>query len=261
MRSKWKRLGAAIIKGLPILSLDNSEVDIGGAAMCQVVERPRISLRVLGYSELPEFDCRTTVYSNGNNVGVRGDMVRRTLICDLDRGVERPELHAFAKNPIEMVRENRGAYIAAALTIVRAYIRAGSPVPDKYVPLGSYGQWCRMVRLPLLWLGQQDPVISMNEARKSDPVLANIRQLFTSGWLKEGQPYRARDIMAKAETDTDLQELLERVAGDEQGKVSSRRLGNWLSNICGRVVEGYRLNDYDIKQNVVRYYLELVPQD
>jgi putative DNA primase/helicase len=53
-----KRLGGMIMKGVPIISLDNVEHDLGGPALCQVTERPRVSLRILGQSEVPEFDCK-----------------------------------------------------------------------------------------------------------------------------------------------------------------------------------------------------------
>ncbi len=223
-----KRLVSLIMKGVSIISLDNADIDIGGAALCQLTERPRVSLRILGRSEMPEYDCKATVFATGNNVGVRGDMVRRTLMSNLDRGVERPELHEFDINPVAMVRANRGEYIAAGLTIIRAYIRAGAPTV--YKPLGSYAQWCRMVRGPLMWLGQPDPVNSMEDARRADPELAAIRTFLTSGWLDLDRYYRANDIVEKSKTNDELKDLLASVAG-ERGDVSNIRVGKWLRKI------------------------------
>jgi len=252
-----KRLGSLIMKGVSIVSLDNADIDIGGAALCQLTERPRISLRILGKSEMPEYDCRATVFATGNNVGVRGDMVRRTLMCNLDRGVERPELHEFERNPIRMVRENRGIYIAAALTIIRAYILAGAP--NVFPPLGSYSQWGRMVRGPLVWLGQPDPVASMEDARRDDPELAAIRQLLTTpGWIDDGRMHRVRDVIEKSKRDSDLAELLDRIAGERGDTVSNKRLGWWLRKISGRVVDGRRLVQHDTKAKTAQYYVERI---
>jgi hypothetical protein len=74
-----KRLGGMIMKGVPIISLDNVEHDLGGPALCQVTERPRVSLRILGQSEVPEFDCKAALFATGTHIRVRADMTRRTV--------------------------------------------------------------------------------------------------------------------------------------------------------------------------------------
>jgi putative DNA primase/helicase len=71
-----------------------------------------------------------------------------------------------------MVLADRGKYIAAALTIVRAYIAADKP--DKFIPLASYAAWSDLVRSSLVWLGNADPVVSMQEARDNDPVVTTL---------------------------------------------------------------------------------------
>jgi putative DNA primase/helicase len=154
-----KRLGAMLMAGVPVIALDNIVDNLEGPSLCQVTERPRVRFRVLGKSEVPEFDCRTAVFATGNNVGVAGDMNRRALFCNLDAMMEKPETRPFAHNPIETVKAERGKYIAAVLTVIRAYLVSGEPV--KCTPLGSYGMWSRMVREPLIWLGEADPVDSM----------------------------------------------------------------------------------------------------
>ena len=52
-------------------------------------------------------------------------------------------------------------------------------------PLGSYGAWSRMVRSPLVWLGEPDPIKSMDDLRDEDYELANIREFFEL-WLAYG---------------------------------------------------------------------------
>ena len=59
-----------------------------------------------------------------------------------------------------MVLADRGKYIAACLTICRAYIAAGRP--DKLPKLASFGDWSDTVRSALVWLGEADPVKSMD---------------------------------------------------------------------------------------------------
>jgi hypothetical protein len=78
-------------------------------------------------------------FATGNNLRIAGDMTRRVLLCSIDSGEERPELRAFTFNPLQMAKDNRPKYLAAALTILRAYIVAGKPV--KLRPLASFEQW------------------------------------------------------------------------------------------------------------------------
>ena len=95
-----KRLGAIVLEGAQIVSLDNCSHNLGGDLLCQITERPLIRIRVLGKSEAPECEWRGTLFANGNNVLLVGDMTRRTIICNLDPQMERPELRRFRFNPI-----------------------------------------------------------------------------------------------------------------------------------------------------------------
>ena len=163
-----KRLGAAVIQGQPLVCIDNVVGELGGQAICQLVEQLRPKVRVLGLSQLVEVEARSVTYfANGNNIIIVGDLCRRVVRCRLDPGMERPELRAFASNPMEKILANRGAYIAAALTICRAYIAAGRP--NLKPRLNSYGEWSDTVRSALTWLGEADPVVSMDTSRAEDP--------------------------------------------------------------------------------------------
>ena len=127
MEETEKRLGAVLLSGAAIISIDNCTRDLSGDLLCQLTERSLIKIRVLGRSEMPECECHTTVFATGNNVLFKGDMVRRGLTCNLDVLDERPELREFRHDPLRRVLADRGTYVAAALTIVRAYLAAGAP--------------------------------------------------------------------------------------------------------------------------------------
>ena len=107
-------------------------------------------------------------------------MVRRTLVCQLDAKLERPELRSFKFNPIERVLEKPGTYIAAAITIARAYMAAGRPKATT-VPLVGFDGWSKVVREPLIWLGEQDPVSSMEAARAADPSVRPHMNWYATG--------------------------------------------------------------------------------
>ncbi len=162
-----KRLSSILLEGSTLVSLDNVSHDLDGDLLAQIATQRVITTRILGKSETPECEWRGTLFATGNNIDVIGDLVRRVLTCNLDAGVERPELHRFKLDPVVRASRNRGRYIAAALTIARAYLTAGCPLKDEITPLGSYGQWSKFVREPLVWLGEADPVGSMEAAPAS----------------------------------------------------------------------------------------------
>lgn len=244
-----KQLGSILLGGAPIISLDNCDRDLGGNLLCQLTERPVVNIRVLGRSEMPECESHTAVFATGNNITFKRDMLRRGLVCKLEALDERPELRVFKRDAQEVAAANRGAYVAAGLTIVRAYFTAGAP--QVCGPLASYAAWSKMVRSPLVWLGEPDPRLAMDEVREEDQELANIREFFEL-WLAcddldFATDYTTAQIVEAAccppasndYAQQSFKHLLLRVAGakDARGTVSPDRLGWWLRRISGRVVD------------------------
>ena len=170
-----KRLGAALLAGQPLISIDNLNGELGGDALCQIIERPIVDIRILGKSELKRIEARgTTMFGSGNNIVIVGDVCRRVITATLDPQLEQPELRTFNGDPVAKVLENRGAYIAACLTICRAYIAAGRP--NRAPRLASFEGWSDTVRSALIWLGKADPVTSMELARAEDPERGELRR-------------------------------------------------------------------------------------
>jgi hypothetical protein len=240
-----KRLGAIVLSGIPMVSLDNCTHDLGGEFLCQIAERPVVKIRILGRSETPDCEIHTAVYATGNNITFSGDMVRRGLVCNLETLDERPELRKFSRDTLRQAATNRGAYVAAALTVMRAYLAAGAP--PVCGPFGSYAEWSTMVRSPLVWLGEPDPVASIDTTQAEDSELADLRE-FIDQWLNEGlklgEPYASASIIEAASAAPAgynppvFKQLLMRIAGDKDGNISAKRLGEWLRRNSGRVARG-----------------------
>ena len=240
-----KRLGALVLAGVPMISLDNCSVNICGDLLCQITERRVINIRILGKSEAPECEWRGTMFGTGNNITFVGDMTRRGLSAALDPKVERAELRKFSFDPIARVLADRGTYVAAAITVARAYIAAGKRV--ECPALGSYGQWSQVVREPLIWLGKADPVKSMDAAREADPVRNAVRDLIAI-WkekLTVGVGYTAVELNESAyETHSgefirpELRDVLLLQAGNARGDIDTRKLGNWLVAVKGQIHHG-----------------------
>jgi hypothetical protein len=244
-----KRLHAIVLSGIPMISLDNCTHDLGGEFLCQMTERPIVKIRILGRTETPDCEVHTAAYGTGNNVTFKGDMVRRGMVCNLKTLDERPELRKFKRNTLRQAGANRATYVAAALTVMRAYIAAGAP--EVCGPFASYAEWSSMVRSPLVWLGEPDPVASVDTTQAEDPELADIRELgeWWRGELKLDENYLSARLVEIANevprgfNVNSLKDLLLRIAGDKDSTISTKRLGEWLRRNSARVVrlpDGHR---------------------
>ena len=85
-----KRCGACFIAGEAIVCIDNCEKPLGGAMLCQALTQTSMEFRVLGASVNIEVPCSAAVYATGNNLVLKGDVTRRSLLCSLDPECERP---------------------------------------------------------------------------------------------------------------------------------------------------------------------------
>jgi putative DNA primase/helicase len=185
-----------------------------------------------------------------NNVTFAGDMVRRGLRCNLEALDERPELRLFRRDALALARDDRPKYVAAALTVARAYLVAGAP--QVCGPFGSYTDWSRMVRGPLVWLGEPDPILSLEDIREEDPELVAIREFFALWpiYLRLDMPYTTARVIEiaceQAPNSHDelwLKEFLLTISATRgrEHEISAKSLGKWLQRISGRVVAGHRL--------------------
>jgi putative DNA primase/helicase len=242
-----KRLGAALMAGQPLISIDNVTGGLGGDALCVAIERSSVGMRILGKSEQVRIEARgTTFYASGNNIVIVGDVCRRVVTTTLNPGLERPELREFKTNPVAKVMSNRGTYIAAALTICRAYIAAGRPQTAKR--LASFEGWSDTVRSALLWLGKADPVASMEAAREQDPerneLLAMLEAWADAIGVGSQNRCALADVIKLAEKTMpgssfpehpELYEAVQTVAGRKQ-KADAGSLGRWMQRRIETVV-------------------------
>ena len=91
-----KRLGAVLLAGQPLICIDNVNGELGGDALCQAVERPIVQIRILGLSECPTIEPRSTLLlATGNNLTLSGDLTRRAITATLDPHMEQPETRTF----------------------------------------------------------------------------------------------------------------------------------------------------------------------
>ena len=160
-----KRLGASLMSGDAVISFDNCTKPLDHTLLCQALSQSRLNLRVLGYSQNRDVTMSALLTATGNNLILQGDLPRRSLRCEIDAKVERPELRVFPGAHIQTeFRRRRGELVAALLTILRAYQVSG--VISNQPPLGGFEMWSRWVRDALVWLDCTDPC----EHDRGDPL-------------------------------------------------------------------------------------------
>lgn len=238
-----KRLGALILEGVQMFSLDNCVYDVGGPLMCQITEQPIVKIRILGRSEMPECEWRGLMFITGNNINYRGDMTRRGIRATLDALIEHPENRNFTLDPIQMVLANRGKYIAAAMTVALAYINSGEKV--KCPQVGSYGQWSKFCREPLIWLGMDDPWDSAMESAEQDVeknlVTRVIEQWVQLSGLTDTDTFRidrgvkVREMISGGNFNDDWNDLMIEISNSHGKEIDARKLGMWLRRNKGQV--------------------------
>ena len=174
--SERKRLFSVLLEGAAIGVIDNVERTFASDALCSILTEPVFKDRVLGVSRTASAPTCTTWSVTGNNLTIQGDLTTRMLVCRIDPECERPEEREFKVNLHEEVPKRRAELAVAALTIIRAYIAAGSPRPA--VPtFGRFEQWQEWCRFPLIWLGMADPCETRAAIEGRDPVRERLVEL------------------------------------------------------------------------------------
>jgi putative DNA primase/helicase len=255
-----KRLIGSALEGRPIINLDNCRELLQGDFLCQITERPLLSLRALGSSDMHRINNSFVCFANGNNVTVAEDMVRRTIRCAMDANLEHPETREFAGNPLAAIRRDRGQYVAACLTIARAYIAQGRK--NALPPLVSFEDWSRLVREPLVWLGCGDPVDSQKTLREDDPRKIETIAIFEA-WKSDcgvgiDQRYTTKEIIDKAAAKDALREALLAVAPKRyspERQIDPKILGKWLSAHKGTIAAKCKLSVYGNDASRPYWYL------
>lgn len=257
-----KRLVGVILSGQPLISIDNVNGELKGDFLCQAIEQHILDIRPLGRSEIARIETGgVTIFATGNNITIVGDLCRRTITSRLDAELENPQLRQFKNNPIQRILDDRGAYIAACLTICRAYIVAGRP--GLLPRLASFEGWSDTVRSALVWLGKADAIETMESIRAEDPQRVVLSDLLHA-WAHDhgtgpGSDVTLAVIIEKAlktkkmggqQTDEfqfpDLNSAVRAAAFSFEGKSFGSKLdpltfGSWCKGKKGRIVDGLRL--------------------
>ena len=252
-----KLLLAELLTAPAVIEFDNLTTDlIPHKSLCTALTSENMSGRILGHSRTAEVGTRSLFLSSGNNVEPVRDMTRRVVTIRLDPQCETPATREFIKNPVGEVQKNRGHFISASLTLVRAWVVAGRPKTE----VNSYGEWSELCRQPLLWLGLDDPAQCVFETMSHDPDREELAS-FLDVWEHRYGMYATavKKVVDDCSGWADLKEVLPDLAIERDGTINKHKLGWWIKRHSGRVVNGLRIVvDDSFKTNSVRWKIEKI---
>jgi hypothetical protein len=243
------RLDALLLEGISFIAIDNVEPSqLGVQSLATTLSEREKKCRVLSESKMPVCSTDVFISCTGNNLEIVEDLRRRTLLCELDPEDERPWTRHFESDPLSMLSRERGRFVIACLTIVRAYMVSCEAV--EATPYANYEIWSRMIREPLLWLGLADPVASQVTTEDLDPFRDKFLAIATEWDSAFGDELKTiPQIRAEAEAryseephklkNPGLHNVLVSVA-EIKGIIDGGRLSKWLKRARGRRVDHYR---------------------
>jgi hypothetical protein len=266
-----KRLLSMLMDGDQAIILDNITSRIDSSALNAIITSPYWTGRLLGQSKSVRVSTRTLILANGNSLPMSGDISSRFLYVALGVSQERSQDRASSNFEIpelyKWVRDNRQGLIAAAQTIVRAFLiqcRNAGGVPEsvvtKRVVPGSRFPCIDVLRDALLWCGEGDGFVGFREASAHDKqheertqVLQVVAEAIKRANEKEGAspgtPITVGKLWARIDCFGDDAALLNEIVGRGRycgpyGTVKNLSfvLGRWLTdNLVDGIYGGKRL--------------------
>lgn len=225
-----------------VIEFDDMDTDwIPHGTIKRMLTAEHITDRILGVSKTATVSTRTLFLGSGNNVGPIRDLLRRVLTIHVDPRCATPATISYKGFPVDKVRQRRGAYVAAVLTIIQAWRRVGSPraAVDSIVTFG--GAWSDYCRYPLMWLGHPDPATALLEQVRHDPDGDALSGLMTEWHAVFGStPTTVRKaVEAALHNQSNLLDAMREFPVEERGEINRSKLGWLLKKNANRIVGGF----------------------
>ena len=277
-----KRLMAIFLNGTKVCNFDNIVGNFDSPSLAGALTSETYEDRILGKSKTGRILNKTLFLFTGNNMQFVGDMSRRVLKARLCPKNDRVSERVFEFDPTERALEMRCEIISSVISVVNHWKHSGMVrVPGS---MTSFGDWDRLVRQPIAYLGE-----SLPETGLGDLLAISVDQQSHSG-DKEALIALLKSLAAVLGIDTRFRASKALQAmHDQSSKIgqslladavyafisreklqSSQHLGNLLKQFIDRNVEGLVLrarlqsgsNIYwvELNENSHRESIELMRQ-
>lgn len=233
-----------------------------------------IVARILGQSEDIILPNRATYVCTGNNVRLAGDLPRRCYLSRMDAREAKPWMRdptGFKhSNLIQWVKQNRGAIIAAIITLARAWVTAGKPEVSDLPNLGGFEAWTYVLGNIMNFAGIHGFLENLDIMYAKSDIDTGQWESFLATWhddvFHEENVTVSEIIKALNKTDDESHffDTLPDIV-DRDTKKINRSLGNALSKRSGvRYPNGLMINKGGLKKHavtwqVVSYRIDKLP--
>lgn len=232
----WRKvITSLLLKGQLVATIDNIEYDLAAPSLAAVLTATTYQDRILGRSEMIQLPNQTTWLATGNNIRLRGDLPRRCIWVRMDARMARPWLRDrnHFKHPQlpEWVAQNRGAILAAILTIARAWVVAGMPEAQNVPPLGGYESYCRVVGGVLEFIRMTGFLGNLETMYDETDTDTPQWEGFLEMWQETigDSPVSVAEVITHLNTSTDFKNSIPDSLAGRDGRDYGRRLGNALA--------------------------------
>ncbi|XTZ17068.1 hypothetical protein ACQSSU_06725 [Micromonospora echinospora] len=236
----------------PVVVLDNVSGALKSSTLAGLLTTDLWDDRPLGSTAWTRSTNDRIWTVTGNNISIGGDLPRRTIRTVIDPGQPNPELRTgFAIENLEIwVKERRGELLHALLTLVRAWVAAGKPLPAERAS-DSYARWVRTVEGILTTAGidgQFDHKSTQVEVGTDDDEWAVFLEAVYKAYRE--REWTAKELLGDLDTGSLItpgkvpaealpDELAAKASKHPKGPVGiSKSLGWWLRNREGRWAGG-----------------------
>jgi hypothetical protein len=234
-----KKITALLVKGQPIILLDNVRVDLDSAQLASALTAEVWSDRLLGQNRMIDLPNHATWVVTANNPRLSLEIARRCLRIRLDPGTDRPwQRTGFRHSPLrDWVRATRGALLQALLVLVQAWIMAGRPPGTE--TLGSFERWAEVIGGILAHAGVSGFLGNTGELYESADVEGNEWREFAAAWWGTYQDHwvSSKDALRVALE----RDLLGGVVGEKSLRSQRVSLGRALAAARDRQFGTWRL--------------------
>jgi hypothetical protein len=226
-----KRIASDLLEGDPFVFLDNVNHTVLASATLEsaMTQRP-FKVRLFGTLKMAVIDAGPLVVVTGNALRPSRDLVRRfPMYVRLDAKMENPAQRSFPLPDgafLGDIGRRRPELLSEALTIWR-FGRQNDLPPGK--PLGSYSDWTRWCRDPLLKLGCQDPVERVDELAAADPLRQDTLAIFFVWEEHHGAtPMQAKKLHEEVKKAIDPKERGRQFITHRLNELHGTRLGGFM---------------------------------
>ena len=260
---EWrKRITARLLPGPSHILIDNVQSKLTSADLAAAITAPIWSDRLLGRTEIVNVPVRCVWIATGNNVTLSDELARRTVWIRLDAQMERPWQRTGFKHPDlrRWARDNRGALVTAALTLVRAWVTAGMPRAD----VAGFGDWSAVMGGMLKTIGISGFMANANDLYDRLDVERQAWAGFLEVWWEARRDTTvgvadlfplASEPDEKGDDQAEGNLLAEQITGNTE-RARKTKLGQLLRSHVDRTYGKYRIRSVGTYNRVARYKLQ-----